>query len=408
MTDRDPEVRAADEDRESVVSALREHIVAGRLDIEEFNRRIGRALEAPTLGDLDQLLADLPTIVLPTPTLKSRRQRAAVRKHQKALANWELTRETKVLHLDLARGGGEASHIEFPCGAGERILARIPQSTLRVWTTTPGHTERRTTTQYSRNVFGGGRRTGTTRTYQVPGRDVQVRADTGVLYVTNRRVGFRGPKRTVDTLIESAAGIKVEPKSRTIVVSLPKERPVTYRYPKDPSGHVAFSIQLALAHSQGAVSSLVSCLTSELAELDHNKPVLLRHVLDSPPKRSSMRRMRAIGEFGGGVTPSNQGSTGVATRWSAIRQSWWILLALPFGVTTWAAFWYAGRRAKRGDLLITAAGYAIALVVSLVLTGSGLNSAGAALLSITWIVGIIHILAVWRKLKQGFVMANTR
>ena len=60
----DPRIRASDADRDRVASLLREHHAAGRLTAEEFHERMDRALEARTLGELDELLADLPAIDL--------------------------------------------------------------------------------------------------------------------------------------------------------------------------------------------------------------------------------------------------------------------------------------------------------------------------------------------------------
>jgi hypothetical protein len=60
----DPRIRASDVDRDRVASLLREHHAAGRLTAEEFHERMDHALEARTLGELDELLADLPAIDL--------------------------------------------------------------------------------------------------------------------------------------------------------------------------------------------------------------------------------------------------------------------------------------------------------------------------------------------------------
>jgi hypothetical protein len=60
----DPRIRASDEDRDRTVSLLREHHAAGRLTPEEFNDRIDKAYEAKTMGELDELMADLPAIDL--------------------------------------------------------------------------------------------------------------------------------------------------------------------------------------------------------------------------------------------------------------------------------------------------------------------------------------------------------
>jgi len=52
--------RASDADRDRAAAALREHLAAGRLSIEEFDERLDKAYAAKTLGELDQVMADLP------------------------------------------------------------------------------------------------------------------------------------------------------------------------------------------------------------------------------------------------------------------------------------------------------------------------------------------------------------
>ncbi len=60
----DPRIRASDADRDRTAAMLREHHAAGRLSAEEFNERLDQAYAAKTMGELDQLLADLPGIDL--------------------------------------------------------------------------------------------------------------------------------------------------------------------------------------------------------------------------------------------------------------------------------------------------------------------------------------------------------
>ena len=54
------QIRASDADRDHVCSMLQEHHAAGRLTAEEFAERMEAALRARTLGELEELLADLP------------------------------------------------------------------------------------------------------------------------------------------------------------------------------------------------------------------------------------------------------------------------------------------------------------------------------------------------------------
>ena len=60
----DPRIRASDADRDRTAALLREHHAAGRLTADEFHERLDKAYAAKTLGELDELLADLPAIDL--------------------------------------------------------------------------------------------------------------------------------------------------------------------------------------------------------------------------------------------------------------------------------------------------------------------------------------------------------
>lgn len=57
---RDPNLRASDEDREGVAERLRKSHAEGRLDMAEFQQRLERCYEAKTLGELGELVRDLP------------------------------------------------------------------------------------------------------------------------------------------------------------------------------------------------------------------------------------------------------------------------------------------------------------------------------------------------------------
>lgn len=82
MVDRN--VRAGDADRDRAASALRRHFAEGRLTPEEFDERLTSALAARTMGDLADLLADLPPdpdgYALPVPVTQSGSARVASRR----------------------------------------------------------------------------------------------------------------------------------------------------------------------------------------------------------------------------------------------------------------------------------------------------------------------------------------
>jgi hypothetical protein len=62
VTSRDPAFRASDAERDEVVTRLREHAAAGRLDLDELEQRISAAYAARTHGDLATLERDLPRL----------------------------------------------------------------------------------------------------------------------------------------------------------------------------------------------------------------------------------------------------------------------------------------------------------------------------------------------------------
>jgi hypothetical protein len=65
MPDVSPSLRAANDDRKRVTDWLQAQYVAGRLTSQELEDRIGQALAARTMGDLEALTADLPPIQTP-------------------------------------------------------------------------------------------------------------------------------------------------------------------------------------------------------------------------------------------------------------------------------------------------------------------------------------------------------
>jgi hypothetical protein len=76
---RRPEQRAADSDRDLVAEDLRDAFTEGRLDNDEYQRRLQAVWEARTYGELDRLTADLPQPL-------QREQRQAEEEQQQAVA----------------------------------------------------------------------------------------------------------------------------------------------------------------------------------------------------------------------------------------------------------------------------------------------------------------------------------
>ncbi len=58
----DASLRVSDADREQAVVALREHLLAGRLTLDEFSERVEAALRARIGGELARVQEDLPVV----------------------------------------------------------------------------------------------------------------------------------------------------------------------------------------------------------------------------------------------------------------------------------------------------------------------------------------------------------
>ncbi len=63
----DPNMRVSHAERTEVTDRLSKHYGDGRLDEEEFNERLDRAMKAKTRADLDGLFDDLPGLDGPAP-----------------------------------------------------------------------------------------------------------------------------------------------------------------------------------------------------------------------------------------------------------------------------------------------------------------------------------------------------
>jgi len=55
-------VRVGDVERDHAVALLRQHLLDGRLEMEDYAGRVGAAYAATTQADLDALMTDLPAL----------------------------------------------------------------------------------------------------------------------------------------------------------------------------------------------------------------------------------------------------------------------------------------------------------------------------------------------------------
>jgi hypothetical protein len=71
------DIRVSNTERDAAVASLAEHLSTGRLDLDEYEERCGRATAARTRGELEALFTDLPA---PHPDLSSAAPPAMIQK----------------------------------------------------------------------------------------------------------------------------------------------------------------------------------------------------------------------------------------------------------------------------------------------------------------------------------------
>ncbi len=119
-----PTERVADADRDRTVLLLREHVVDGRLTLDEFSERTGRALQATTRGDLDAVMADLPEARAGLPESSAgartgRRWHVAVMSGHSTRGRWRISGKTSAVavmggcDLDLRRAEIDGPEVEI-------------------------------------------------------------------------------------------------------------------------------------------------------------------------------------------------------------------------------------------------------------------------------------------------------
>ena len=112
------------------MNALREHVVEGRLTLDEFSERMGAALQARTRGELDAVMADLPaseqrnsvgssvTPQVPSPR-KTSRWHVAIMSGHSTKGRWRIGGKTKAVavmggcEMDLRRAEIEGPEVEI-------------------------------------------------------------------------------------------------------------------------------------------------------------------------------------------------------------------------------------------------------------------------------------------------------
>jgi hypothetical protein len=83
-----------------------------------------------------------------------------------------------------------------------------------------------------------------------------------------------------------------------------------------------------------------------------------------------------------------------------LARSWWIVLTLPLGFTTWAAFFYIGLWRRQRQWVVAGFVYLAALAAAMTYIGDhhgergGLHTIASLTVLVIWVGGFVHALAV--------------
>lgn len=116
-------IRASDEEREHTIELLRGHMLDGRLDSDELDERVDLAWKARTYGDLDAILADLPSEPEAAPPVADVPPTFVVRSAEKSAGSSALTLGSIGLGL-LVLSFGVFSIVALPISVAAWITGR--------------------------------------------------------------------------------------------------------------------------------------------------------------------------------------------------------------------------------------------------------------------------------------------
>ncbi|MDT3726442.1 DUF1707 domain-containing protein [Streptomyces sp. DSM 41972] len=121
-------LRASHDDREAVVEQLRDAAAEGRIDLDELDERLERALTAKTYAELDALTADLPKPPAPA-DLPPLELKGGLHGASRGPARWEVPAQV------IARGGLAGVKLDF-----SRAVCRFTEVTVEAYGETAGVT----------------------------------------------------------------------------------------------------------------------------------------------------------------------------------------------------------------------------------------------------------------------------
>jgi hypothetical protein len=110
-------IRLSDAERDGLIDLLRRHLTAGRIDLDEFERRAGVVYAASTREEADAVLDDLPMVPAPARPARGKRHGESEQVHPTWRPTGELFRDPtthRVMRVWVDRGDASRHYVAEP------------------------------------------------------------------------------------------------------------------------------------------------------------------------------------------------------------------------------------------------------------------------------------------------------
>ena len=208
----------------------------------------------------------------------------ALEKHQESLARWQAQRDGMANLLEVAQGFNGEGTTEVMLKSGEALFYKVTSCSLVEERRGAGHYQGGSTGVSIPIGSIGGRsvryRVGANRGHYVQGAPVPTAIDTGTVFITNQRVIFAGSKQTRECLFAKTISISHDDSDGETTISVSnRQKPTVLHYGAALSGSFDFRLELAIAHFNGTLPQLIDNLTTQLTQIDGERPP----DLEAPP-----------------------------------------------------------------------------------------------------------------------------
>jgi hypothetical protein len=207
---------------------------------------------------------------------KKHHEKQLAEEYQRRLAAWQELHDSTAHALALAQGYNGETSSALLLKAGEAVFATVSSAALIEERRGAGHyTGASSGVSVPIGSIGGHSvryHVGATRGHYVQAPPVPTAIDHGTVFVTNQRVVFEGGRQTRECDFAKLIGFQHTDNGETVFSVSNRQKATVIHYGAALAGWFDFRLNLALAHFQGTVPTLVAQLQTQLSQLEAARP----------------------------------------------------------------------------------------------------------------------------------------